>query len=698
MAEYLAYYQARVPGLYQDGGEYRAKCPLHAGETDNSFSLDPQTWRWYCFGACKVGGDAIELEMKLDGVKFAEAKRAVEDLLGIIPADLAAPPKRKRDWGKLVATYDYQNADGGLHMQVCRFEPKDFRQRRPDPDNAGKWIWSVKGIEPLLYHLPELLAGAGTVYLCEGEKDADNAREHWHVNATTCPMGAGKFTAAMARSIAGRDVVLIQDNDEAGRKHAEKCARLLKLEGCRVKILTPPAPHKDTSDWIAAGGTREHLLEMQRSVSEWAPGAIAEPDEEPAANPHEGAPGLPATIQEMLENYVIVVGTSDVFCKRTWRFMGKEQVRHAHEAIYTAWAKDPSVQKLDADRIVFKPQGTLSSELNLFKGLPIEPDASKPHARIIEHVANLMGGDPDLTRWITCWLAYPLQHPGAKMRTSLVVYGLQGTGKSLLFEDTMRAIYGPYHDVVGQYELDSQYGGWASQKLFVVGDEVSADRRNTKVRNRLKMLITGETIGIEEKYASRRTEENHMNLVLLSNEDRPVQLEPGDRRYTIVRCDRLQLPEYFEALGAELADGGAAGFLHYLMTFDLGDFNPYTPPYETAAKGQLAIDCADSTQRFFSAWFESELPVGFRTAATTDLYEAYKLWCLEAGERVEMATERKFLHEVAARLPTRRTRWSNQQRTVAIVGDDPNSANVEAGQFRSELDKWIESYHRRRVS
>src|SRR5262249_5324349 len=37
----------------------------------------------------------------------------------------------------IVATYDYTDADGRLLYQVVRLDPKDFRQRRPDPDGKA---------------------------------------------------------------------------------------------------------------------------------------------------------------------------------------------------------------------------------------------------------------------------------------------------------------------------------------------------------------------------------------------------------------------------------------------------------------------------------------------------------------------------------------------------------------------------------
>jgi hypothetical protein len=99
--------------------------------------------------------------------------------------------------GKLglpVAWYDYKDAGGTLLFQVVRFDPKDFRQRRPS--GSGGWIWNLKGVDRVLYRLPELLKAPPTtpVYVCEGEKDVDTLRAHMLV-ATCNPGGAAKGRA-----------------------------------------------------------------------------------------------------------------------------------------------------------------------------------------------------------------------------------------------------------------------------------------------------------------------------------------------------------------------------------------------------------------------------------------------------------------------------------------------------------------------
>src|SRR3989304_1416073 len=95
-----------------------------------------------------------------------------------------------------------------------------------------------------------------------------------------------------------------------------------------------------------------------------------------------------------------------------------------------------------------------------------------PTPLILDHLNNLCGNDPDIIRWVTSWLAFPLQNIGAKMKTSLVIHGAQGTGKNLFFEELIGKIYGKYSVRVDQSMLDEIYTDWLSGKLFIVADEV----------------------------------------------------------------------------------------------------------------------------------------------------------------------------------------------------------------------------------
>src|SRR4249919_950852 len=114
------------------------------------------------------------------------AQCATDDIvaaLGLTMRDLM-PPRPERD-RHIVATYDYVDTAGALLYQVVRFDPKDFRQRRPDGN--GGWVWNLRGVDRVLYHLPAVQAAidAGdTIWIAEGEKDADALRAQG-VTATT---------------------------------------------------------------------------------------------------------------------------------------------------------------------------------------------------------------------------------------------------------------------------------------------------------------------------------------------------------------------------------------------------------------------------------------------------------------------------------------------------------------------------------
>jgi len=165
----------------------------------------------------------------------------------------------------IAATYDYRDESGELLYQTVRLEPKDFRQRRPD--GAGGWEWNVKGVRRVLYRLHELLAAlsAGdTVYVVEGEKDADRLHAEGHV--ATCNVGgAGKWRLEYAEVFRGTtsEVRIVADRDETGRRHAREVAASLSSVGVSARILEPPVA-KDVSDHLDAGRTLEefvHLLE-----------------------------------------------------------------------------------------------------------------------------------------------------------------------------------------------------------------------------------------------------------------------------------------------------------------------------------------------------------------------------------------------------------------------------------------------------
>ncbi len=243
-------------------GGYKCHCPAHEDrEPSLSVSEAPDG---KLLVKCHAGCTAQEI-MAAQGL-------AVKDLY---PAD----KPRKSGQGKIVATYDYTDADGKLVFQVVRFRPKGFRQRRPDGN--GGWIWNLKGLRAKpLYQLPQVLEGikqGRTVFLVEGEKDADNLLARG-LCATTNAAGAAKwnreYTAALSKA---GTVAIFPDNDEPGRKHAHLVRS--QLPNAVVVELPDLPPKGDVSDWLAQGGTAEELHKLVEAAKAAPRPAEPEPAE-----------------------------------------------------------------------------------------------------------------------------------------------------------------------------------------------------------------------------------------------------------------------------------------------------------------------------------------------------------------------------------------------------------------------------------
>jgi hypothetical protein len=243
----------RFSGARRSGDGWNARCPAH-DDRKASLSIRENDGKilLHCHAGCSL----------------EEVCRAVGiELRDLFPENShAATRKRSKVAKKITVTYDYTDETGALLFQVVRFEPKDFRQRRPD--GQGGWVWNLDGVRRVLYRLPELLQ-ARTVLVVEGEKDVDTARTLRFV--ATCNVGgAGKWHDEYPQFLVGKDVIVIPDGDEAGRRHAQQVLTSLVGKAQSLKALELPGV-KDLSQWAECRGNREQLMELISNAPEWTP-------------------------------------------------------------------------------------------------------------------------------------------------------------------------------------------------------------------------------------------------------------------------------------------------------------------------------------------------------------------------------------------------------------------------------------------
>ncbi|WP_447044273.1 toprim domain-containing protein [Vreelandella sp. H-I2] len=227
--------------------------------THGSMAVDIEAGRWFSHEDDTGGGVLDLLAHELSLGTRAEQLRWLESN-GFKEKSDTKPKVAPR----IAKSYDYTDESGELLYQAVRMEPKSFRQRRPDGDG---WKWSVKGIRQVPYRLPELLAKPDApVFVVEGEKDADRLAD-LGLLATCNAGGAGKWTNAHSEQLANRRVIVLPDNDTAGRDHAEKVRTSLEKVGAQVRVVAlPELPEKgDVSDWLSGGGGKDALIELLKS-------------------------------------------------------------------------------------------------------------------------------------------------------------------------------------------------------------------------------------------------------------------------------------------------------------------------------------------------------------------------------------------------------------------------------------------------
>jgi putative DNA primase/helicase len=187
------------------------------------------------------------------GIDFQGGSSFTENRKG---SKVALLPRKNKSSSKKEKEYRYTSEDGEYLYSKIRLIPKSF-------------YFSPKGMNKkfVLYNLPALKkAGAdgSTVYLCEGEKDAESLIALGLI-ATCNPEGASlgeiKWKDSYTESLRGLEVVIFADNDEAGRNQARGVAARLTGKAASVKIVEfPDLPEKgDVTDYLEKH-SKEDLL------------------------------------------------------------------------------------------------------------------------------------------------------------------------------------------------------------------------------------------------------------------------------------------------------------------------------------------------------------------------------------------------------------------------------------------------------
>ncbi len=240
------------PDARKSGEGWSARCPAHDDRTPSLSIAEGDDGRVliHCHSGC-----ATETVCQRKGL-------SLRDLMPERPVALASPPAKgfataeaavrsmEQSLGSAAAQWAYLD-DRGQHVgSMIRWNNPDGTKRtvRPLSLVSGEWRTCGLPVPRPLYRLPDLRE-ADVVYVVEGEKAADAANGLGLV-ATTSPHGSQSASKADWTVLAGKQVIVLPDNDAPGWRYAADVFDILSsLEPpATVRIVELPGLPEDGGD------------------------------------------------------------------------------------------------------------------------------------------------------------------------------------------------------------------------------------------------------------------------------------------------------------------------------------------------------------------------------------------------------------------------------------------------------------------
>lgn len=192
----------------------------------------------------------------------------------------------------------------------------------------------------------------------------------------------------------------------------------------------------------------------------------------------------------------------------------------------------------------------------------------------MDHLDYLVSSEAEKTTLLD-WMAYTVQYPSEKILFAVLLGGPQGIGKDLLFEPFLKALGKWNMRAIEPNDLTKDFNEWLEGvRVLRIEEMMSFEKK--EIYNTIKPWITGTNdLYINKKFSARFELPNRINLLLSSNYEDAIMLDPDDRRFFIIWSDREPKPqEYYDKLVEFIeSDKALAAVLDFLITRDVSGFN-----------------------------------------------------------------------------------------------------------------------------
>ncbi len=156
---------------------------------------------------------------------------------------------------------------------------------------------------------------------------------------------------------------------------------------------------------------------------------------------------------------------------------------------------------------------------------------------------SLTNYNKNYKKYLLNWLAFVfITHK--KTQNTIILKGIEGTGKGLLFEHIIQKVfYNNQTTVISNDELNNVFNEFIENRSFIVANEVQDYTNKKSVYEKLKQWISDTTILLNVKHQNMRNIENKANFLIYSNNENPIPLTATDRRYSVINTTDVKLAD-----------------------------------------------------------------------------------------------------------------------------------------------------------
>lgn len=270
------------------------------------------------------------------------------------------------------------------------------------------------------------------------------------------------------------------------------------------------------------------------------------------------------------------------------------------------WIEHPKRRQYDT--MVFAPGREIPGAYNLWKGFACEARQGNCET-FLKHIREVIcDGNVAHFEYLIGWMARAVQHPDRQGEVAIVLRGRRGTGKSFFIREFGNLFGRHFLSVSDPKHLVGSFNAHLRDCVVLFCDEgfFAGDKKHESI---LKTLITEDTISIEAKGVDVETAPNYIHLLFASNDTWVVPAGSDERRFFVIDVSDkyMQDTKHFGALKEEMENGGSEALLHYLLQYDIKEYDVRKVPQTEALREQRLLSLSPEEEWWYQKLLEGRL-------------------------------------------------------------------------------------------